>query len=257
MLAHPGFNARERLEVLVAKHADPLELLQVVNDQKRLVKADACHVWGDYLGTANVDVLVSGITIEAMRRIPLEIARKVRAIGLYVIEGVLTVAMATPENTKLVRRLKQISAIHLSPVFCLPGEIDDAMSVICANERSLADSIAALERNALCVEPDLALARNSKLAKTEPLVRGLKGIIHFGLRDRTTAIPIEPREVFSRIRFRIDGTLRDILTFPATLHRAIISRLTIISDLNISESRFPQDGRFSMPGGTGKANFRR
>ena len=177
-------------------------------------------------------------------------------LGLYVIDGVLAVAMATPENTKLVRRRKQISAIPLSPVFGLPGEIDDAMSVICANERSLADSIAALERNGLCVEPDLAVARNSKLAKTEPLVRGLKGIIHFGLRDRARDIPIEPREVFSRIRFRIDGTLRDILKFSATLHRATISRLKIISDLNISESWFPQDGRFSMPRGTEKANFR-
>ena len=76
--------------------------------------------------------------------------------------------MATPENTKLVRRLAQISAIPLGPVFGLPGEIDDAMSVICANERSLADSIAALERNALCVEPDLAVARNSKLPRPSP-----------------------------------------------------------------------------------------
>ena len=126
-------------------------------------------------------------------------------LGLYVIDGVLAVAMATPENTKLVRRLAQISAIPLGPVFGLPGEIDDAMSVICANERSLADSIAALERNALCVEPDLAVARNSKLAKTEPLVHVLNEIIHFGLRDRATAIPLEPREVFSRIRSRIDG----------------------------------------------------
>ena len=69
------------------------------------------------------------------------------------IDGVLAVAMATPENTKLVRRLAQISAIPLGPVFGLPGEIDDAMSVICANERSLADSIAALERNALYWSP--------------------------------------------------------------------------------------------------------
>ncbi|MDP3207734.1 MAG: hypothetical protein Q8M65_01170, partial [Rhodoglobus sp.] len=92
VLAHPGFNSRVKLEVLATKHEDPLELLQVLIDQKLLVKADACHVWGDYLGIAYVDVLASGITIEAVRQIPLEIARKARAIGLYVIDGVLTVA---------------------------------------------------------------------------------------------------------------------------------------------------------------------
>ena len=256
VLAHPGFDSRAKLESLAVRHENPLDLLQALIDQKHLLKEDACRLWGDYLGIAYVDVLASSITVQAVKQIPLEIARKARAIGLYVIDGVLTVAMATPEDAKLVHRLEQIAGIAISPVFCLPCEIDDAMSIIYATERSITDSIAALERNALFAEPDLAIERISELANTETLAHVLDEIIHFALRERATDIHIEPLEIHSRIRFRVDGTLRDILTYPKNLHRAVVSRLKIISDLNISESRLPQDGRFSVPMGTTKANFR-
>ena len=256
MLAHPGFDSRAKLESLSTKHENPLDLLQVLIEQRLLLKEDACRIWGDYLGIAYVDVLASSITVQAVKQIPLEIARKVRAIGLYVIDGVLTVAMATPEDAKLVRRLEQIAKMPVSPVFCLPCEIDDAMSIIHATEQSITDSIAVLESNALFAEPDLAVDRISELAKTETLAHVLSEIINFALRERATDIHIEPLEIHSRIRFRVDGTLRDVLRFPKSLHRAVVSRLKILSDLNISETRFPQDGRFSVPMGTAKANFR-
>ena len=256
VLAHPGFNAQAKLESLAAKYPNPLDLLQAVIDHKLLLKEDACRLWGDYLGIAYVDVLASGITVEAVKQIPLEIARKARAIGLYVIDGVLTVALATPEDARLVRRLEQIAQIPISPVFCLPCEIDDAISIIYATEQSITDCIAVLERNTLFLENDPAADRIADLAKTETLAHVLNEIVHFALRERATDIHIEPLEIQSRIRFRVDGTLRDVLTFPKSLHRAIVSRLKILGDLDISESRFPQDGRFSIPMGTTKSNFR-
>lgn len=256
LLARPGFDAAVKLEALASKHEAPLDLLQAVIDQKLLLKEDACRVWGDYLGIAYVDVLASGITEEAVRQIPVEIARKVRAIGLYVIDGVLTVAMATPKDASLVRRVERIAQIPLSPVFCLPCEIDDAISILYSTERSITESLAELEKNALLAEPELGVERSSELARTETLVNALDGIIFFALRERATDIHIEPQEIHSRIRFRVDGTLREIVTFPKKLHGAVISRLKILSNLNISEARFPQDGRFAIPMGTNKANFR-
>ena len=256
VLAHPGFSAPGKLQTLAAQHQNSLELLQAIIDQKLLLKEDACRLWGDYLNIAYVDVLASGITVEAGKQIPLEIARKVHAIGLYVIDGVLTVAMATPEDGRLVRRLEQIAQIRLSPVFCLPCEIDDAISIVYATEQSINDSFAALERDALFSEPDPNSDRISELSKTASLAHVVDEIIHFALRERATDIHIEPLEIVSRIRFRVDGTLRDILSYPKNLHRAIMSRLKIQAELNISETRFPQDGRFSLPMGTGKANFR-
>ena len=159
--ARAGFDFGSKLDALAQKHESPLDLLQVLIDQKLLLKEDACHLWGDFLGIAYVDVLASSITDEAVKLIPLEIARKVRAIGIYVIDGVLTVAMATPEDTSLVHSLERIAQIPLSPVFSLPCEIDDAISVLYSTERSIADSLNALERNALFTDPDLAVEKIS------------------------------------------------------------------------------------------------
>ena len=254
--SRPGFDFGPKLGVLSEKHENPLDLLQALIDQKLLLKEDACRIWGDFIGIAYVDVLASGITDEAVKLIPIEIARKVRAIGIYVIDGVLTVAMATPEDAGLVQSLGRITGIPVSAVFCLPCEIDDAISIQYSTERSISDSLAELERDALFSDPDLAVERISELAEAKTLARVLEEIIYFALRERATDIHIEPQETLSRIRFRVDGSLREILTFPKPFQAAVISRLKILSDLNISETRFPQDGRFFIPMGTNRANFR-
>lgn len=104
--------------------------------------------------------------------------------------------------------------------------------------------------------PDLAGDKLALLAEHTSLTGMLDEIIYFGLRERATDLHIEPQETQCRIRFRIDGNLREILTYSRKLHRALISRLKILCALNISEARFPQDGRFSMPIGSQTANFR-
>ena len=119
----PNFDFGEGLllDVIGQQHGHgTLPQLQAIIDQKLLSREDACRQWGNSIGIAYVDVLASTITEEAIDKIPQEIARKVRAIGLYVIDDILTVAMATPEDATLVRRLQQISQLTISPVFSLP-----------------------------------------------------------------------------------------------------------------------------------------
>src|SRR5208337_2295858 len=100
--SQPGFDFGPKLTALAERHESALDLLQALIDEKLLLKDDACHLWGDYLGIAYVDVLASTITEQAVGLIPIEIARKIRAIGIYVIDGVLTVAMSTPEDAAMV-----------------------------------------------------------------------------------------------------------------------------------------------------------
>jgi type IV pilus assembly protein PilB len=234
---------------------DSLDLLQALIGQNLLPKDEACRLWADSLGTAYVDVLASVITDEAVEKIPQGIARKVQAIGLYVIDGVLTVAMAKPDDEDMVRRLRQIVQLPLSPVFGLPGEIENAIAIQYCTEKSLHDMLDEAEKNGLNLASTTDGSMDA-LADSASLVQVLDTLIHFALRERATDIHIEPQEIQSRIRFRVDGNLREMLVFSRKLHRALITRLKILSDLNIAESRFPQDGRFSIAIGTTKAHFR-
>jgi type II secretory ATPase GspE/PulE/Tfp pilus assembly ATPase PilB-like protein len=255
--SQPGFALGEELDALGREHgAGSLAHLQAAIDQRVLTKEDACRQWANSIGIAYVDVLASVTTDEAVEKIPLEIAKKIHAIGLYVIEGVLTVALATPDDPDLLRRLEQITQVKVSPVFSLPCEIEDAIAIQYSTEKTLLDSLTELEKHDTFALPEITSERLEALVESETLVRALDEIVYFALRERATDIHIEPQEIQSRIRFRVDGNMRSVLSFSRQLHRAILSRLKILSNLNIAEARFPQDGRFAVPIGTSHANFR-
>jgi type IV pilus assembly protein PilB len=255
--AVPGFGFADELQELITRHGpDTPELLQAIIDAKLLGKDEACRQWANALGFAYVDPFASIVTEEAVVKLPQEVAQKTQSIGLYLIEGVLTVAMATPEDEVLVRRLAQIAQLPISPVFASGREITDAIGIHYSNDKDIGESLAALERLDLFNRPEYSKEQLTALAETASLIQVLDAIIFFGIRERATDIHIEPQEHNSRIRFRVDGMLREMLTFSRKLHRALISRLKVLCSINITESRFPQDGRFSMSVGGGATYFR-
>ncbi len=253
----PNFDFENELELTGKKHGSgSLAQMQALIELKLLSKDEACRQWANSIGIAYVDVLASAIMEAAVGKIPAEIAKKAKAIGLYIIDGVLTVAMATPQNADLLRRLQQITQLPVSPVFSLPCEIDDAISIHYCTEKTLTDSLADLEKDTIFNRPDAASENLELIAESESLIRVLDEIIYFALRERASDVHIEPLESHTRIRFRIDGMMREVITFSRKLHRAVITRLKILCSVNISESRFPQDGRFSVSIGMNKADFR-
>jgi type II secretory ATPase GspE/PulE/Tfp pilus assembly ATPase PilB-like protein len=255
--AIPNFDFAAEIEATGNVHGPgSLAHLQAIIDEKLLSKDEACRLWANSIGIAYVDVLASAITDEAVAKIPLAVAKKVKAIGLYLIDGVLTVALASPQDKDLVRRLEQIAQVPVSPVFCLPCEIDDAIAIQYSTEKTLNDSLTDLEHDRFFNRVESTGENFDALAESESLVRVLDELIYFALRERATDVHIEPHEIQSRIRFRVDGMMREVLTFSRKLHRAIVARLKILCNLNIAESRFPADGRFSLAIGTTKANFR-
>ena len=254
--ARPDFDYDQELGIFAERHGQGVDLVTAIIEAKLLPKDDACKLWADTMSVAYVDPFTSVITDEAVERIPVEVAKKTKAIGLYVLNSVLTVALAEPNDTEVVKRLSQIAQMPVSPVFALPYEIEDAISIHYCTEKNLEDSLNELEHSSLFDKPDLAGEKLAALAENNSLAQILDEIVYYGLRERATDLHIEAQEHQSRIRFRIDGNLREILTYSRKLHRALISRIKILCSLNISESRFPQDGRFSMAIGSQTANFR-
>jgi len=94
------------------------------------------------------------------------------------------------------------------------------------------------------------------LASSNSLSRLLDGMIFFAVRERASDIHMEPGEDEALVRFRIDGKLIPYYTYGKAIHRAFTTRLKVMCKLNVAESRFPQDGRFSIPFGMGRADFR-
>jgi type IV pilus assembly protein PilB len=254
--AVPNFGFKNELAGLVSRHGDSVELLHSVIADKLAPKDEACRYWADAMNVAYVDPFASTISDEAIEKIPAEVARKAKAIGLYVIDGVLTAAMAAPADASLVKRISLIAQMPVSPVFALPREIEDAIAIHYCTEKNLEESLNELDRSSLFDKPELAGDMLAQLAENNALVQIFDEVIYFAMRERATDIHIEAQETVSRIRYRIDGNLREILTYSRKLHRTLVSRIKILCGLDISETRLPQDGRFSMSVGTQTANFR-
>jgi len=253
----PPLVAAEIVQKYGAEHGlGTLAMLQALIAEKHLPKDQACTLWGNSIGIAYVDPISSLISEEAIEKIPHEIAAKTRAIPIYVLDGVVTVAMSEPDNAELVRRLSHIAQSTVSPVFALPCEIADAIAVHYSTEKGIEDCLNEFAKSHSLTAADLSPEALESLGKSTGVIQIVDAIIHFALRERATDIHVEPHEEHTRIRFRVDGFLREVLSCAKVLHNAIVTRIKILADLDISESRLPQDGRIVLPLGTNKANFR-
>ena len=245
------------LEPILADHpAGTLEFLEALVAKKVMPKDVACKIWGDTIGIAYVEPVTTIINRDAMDLIPQEIAMKAQVLPLYLFDTLLTVAMADPTDKDLLQRLSQIAQHPVSGVFSLPSEIAAGIAVHYQTEKSVRESLAELRSLDLRLNEEMSAERVTELTENASLIQVVNSLIYFALRERASDIHIEPRETFTKVRFRVDGILREMITFPRKIHMAIVSRLKILCNLNITESRFPQDGRFTLALGGNRADFR-
>ena len=232
-----------------------LSFLEEIIEKEYMSKDRSCRMWADTLGVAYVNPLIAVVTADAVQRIPFEIATKARAIGLYVINNVLTVAMAHPQDKRLLKQIEAIANIEVSPVFAPPREIQHAIQIYYETQNNVED-IENFEKEQEELLRSLTDEDLKDLASSNSLSRLLDGMIFFAVRERASDIHMEESEDGAFVRFRIDGKLLPYYSYGKAIHRAFATRIKVLCRLNVAESRFPQDGRFSMPFGMGRADFR-
>ncbi len=194
---------------------------------------------------------------KAVAFLPEWVCRKYHAVPIRVSEASLVVAMDDPGNIQAVDDLSAISKRQIEPVFALFPDIQDAID---RNYRVGSEIESELLRVPGMVGergPETAAAELSTAAIAEaPVVRAVDMLMRQAARDRASDIHIEPQETHLRIRFRIDGILHETMSLPMSVHPAVISRLKIISGMNIAESRRPQDGQTIFRDGTREVDVR-
>jgi type IV pilus assembly protein PilB len=247
------------LEALAKTTDDPLILIETLVRTARVKKDEIGRFWGAQVRAAFVDPFATIVTREAIALLPGEIAIKASVLPLYVLGDTLTLALAHPEDEPLVERLGKIAQMPVSAVLALPSDVTDLLRVHYSTETSLKESLEQVAAHTLFTSgADLSEGGReiARLAESEQITRLVEALIFFALQQGASDIHIEPREAEAHVRYRIDGTLREVLTYERKLHAAVVIRLKLLGNLNISDSRVPADGRFSMAVGTNKIDFR-
>lgn len=187
--------------------------------------------------------------------IPDRMSRQYNLIPLSRIGNILTVAMSDPLNIFALDDLKTLTGCNIDTVLSPEDEISQAidsayhpaqkdMQQILQEAQSR--GVSEKERFELLKEEEIELTSALQESVKPPIVKLVDLMLTQALKKRASDIHIEPEYGCLRIRYRIDGALHDIFKIPKINQSAILARMKIISDLDITESRIPQDGRFKV-----------
>lgn len=204
---------------------------------------------GEQLGVAGVRLREGLIDPNAVRMIPREHAERLLALPLMRVRDELTVAMADPHDIAAIDTLARISGCRIRPVFTLAVGINRLLPR-CYEEDFSVDSVTAdmdVEELELETETiDLDLSGTQQLAEGSPVINLVNYAIVQAVSQGASDIHIEPGHKSTSVRFRIDGALREVMKPRKDLHAAIVSRVKVMSKLDIAEHRQPQDGRLHV-----------
>ncbi len=178
---------------------------------------------------------------EALRLIPEVVARRYNAVPLTISGNTLEVAMVDPTDIFALEALAAYSHMRVEPIAADVREVRDAIDF---NYKAYGEIEDQISRISIPVEANDEKLAASALTDT-PLVQALNLVIEEAVKARASDIHIEPQEDRVRIRYRIDGTLQDMMSVPVSTHRALISRVKILGGMNIADHFRPQDGQFS------------
>ena len=178
---------------------------------------------------------------EALQLIPEVMARRYNAIPLTLSGNTLKVAMADPTDIFALEAFSAQSKKRLQPVSATPMEVREAIDFNYKGYGEIEKQISHISIPADALDERLAIGA----VVDAPLAQALNLIIEEAVRSHASDIHIEPEKDRVRVRYRIDGTLQDMMSLPINVHRAVISRIKILSDMNIADHHRPQDGQFS------------
>jgi len=182
--------------------------------------------------------------------LPQKFLEKHTVLPLFRVEETLTVAMADPTNIFVIDEMRRMTNCAVQPVLCRADEIAEAIKSAVLNQNAFGiDNIIEdiREDDVQVIEERIhEFADLKEVAGLSPVVRLVNYILYRAIKEGASDIHVEPGESQLRVRTRVDGLLFETLRPPAQMQAAIVSRIKVMANLDISERRVPQDGRMRV-----------
>ena len=200
------------------------------------------------LGISFIDLTKTPIPTDMARILPKNIAKKHSVVPVKVVKDELVLAMVDPMNFVALEEVRTATRKRISPRIAQQAAVDRAIATLYGNEgaaRAIEDmrNEGGISNGQVLIEAQEIVDEGTNAA---PTVRLVNSIIERGVTERASDIHMEPRAGDMVVRMRIDGVLRQILTVPRDLMGSVISRIKVMSNLDLTEKRAPQDGRANV-----------
>jgi len=202
-------------------------------------------------GIPTIDLSTHEVDHEIVKLIPEDVAQKYQVIPVSRTGSTLVVAMADPSNIFAIDDIKFLTGYNVEPLVASDASIKTAIEKYYeASEMGGLEGVLTEfdegEMEVVQDEEEVDLSDLKKAVEDAPVVKLVNLILTDAIKKGASDIHIEPYEKTFRVRYRIDGVLHEVMKPPIKLKNAIVSRIKIISQLDIAERRLPQDGRIKL-----------
>jgi len=186
-----------------------------------------------------------GVDRLAVARVPAALCRRHVVLPVAIEGSVLVVATANPGDVVAIDDVRTMSGMQVRTVVATHDNLKRAIDRYCRSDVEMEGLSSAFEDDAQQTDADLSRVGDF-VEDDAPIVRFVNLLVTQAITDRASDIHIEPAEHDMRIRYRIDGVLHETQRAPKRIQGGVISRVKIMSDIDIAERRKPQDGRMSV-----------
>lgn len=249
MLIESGLLEEERLGSLLAEQKNSgMRLGDFLIDKGIVSEDDIINLLSKQLqiGKYNPELYPVGPELAAI--IPRDIATQHRLVPLSQDAFVLRIAMVDPMDINALDVIEKVTNFEVEPLICSKSDFSllvNGIYGVRSNVSEVLEDIESLEVKADGEVPE-SLGVIQDIAGAAPVVRLVNSILQQAVNERASDIHISPEQKRAQVRFRIDGRLHEIPPPPRTLISGIVSRIKILANMDIANTRIPQDGRFNV-----------
>jgi type IV pilus assembly protein PilB len=249
---------RPLLEALKERGADPVAVERAAEEAERtgrsirailindqvVTETQLTDASADAYGINSVDLVGFPIDPAAVAKIPLALVLRHRVLGLTLTDREITVGITDPGDVVALDDIRAATGLIVRPVVVARSELRKVIDKLKREDSDLGDLAESLRE-----EQSSAMTNNSLVSggnEDAPIVRYVNSLIEQAIVNRASDLHLEPTEDDMRVRYRIDGVLHEVDVVPRHVQSALISRLKIMSNVDITERRVPQNGRITV-----------
>ena len=249
LLVEKGLLSDARVEeALSIQQQQGLRLGQIIVDKGWVSENDFLQTLSEQLGLPFVTLRSGLYDPEVVASLDSEIINRLKVLPLFLVNRNLYLATSDPQAMASFSEVEDRLDCRVKPVLARRDNILNSINEASGGNRFCAEIIEAIDESFEFVEQRTAddYTGIDDMAAESPVINMVNSIIQRAVRDKASDIHIEPSAQKCRVRFRIDGLLYEVMTPRIELHPALVSRLKVMANLDISERRMPQDGRIQV-----------
>ncbi len=235
-------------EALIYKQKRNIYLGKAIIEIGFLTEKELIQTLGDQLKLPFLELMNYEIQPEALDKIDETTALKQKIVPLFMIGRTITIASADPLNIEIIDEISEKTGMDVNLVLSTETDIEQAIDLYYSAAQYAAKTGGKTDKTARVISKEIG-------EETE-IIEAVDMLFNEAVKMGASDIHIEPRKKDVRIRYRVDGVLQQYYTIPKSSMAAMISRVKILANMDIAESRVPQDGRFSHVAGDRNVDVR-